>query len=98
MCYESLIEGTATERPLSALLREELRAAVRNGVAAAAVVVAVSLTYGADPTATAGAALGAVVLGAVLHQAVLVVAVAVQRAWRRRVTTRDSTTRAGPNA
>jgi hypothetical protein len=98
MCYESVVDGRATERPLSDLLRGERRAALGNGVAAAAIVVAVSLARGASPATTVGAALAAVVLGALLHQAVLVVAVAVQRTWHRGVAAVDSTPPTGSDA
>jgi len=82
MCYEALVEGD-TERPLAALLRGELWPAVRNGLGAAALVVAVALVAPTTPGAwtVAGAASGALVLGTVLHQAVLAVGVAALR-WR----------------
>jgi len=98
MCYESLTDGTATERPLSVLLGAETRAAVGNGLAAAIIVVAVLFARGAGPAATLGAAIGALVLGTMLHQAVLVVAVAAQRVWSRSVTTLASTSLFGPSA
>jgi hypothetical protein len=98
MCYGSVVDGTVTERPLSALLREERRAALGNGVAAAAIVVAVSLARGVGPVAVVGGALAAAALGAVLHQAVLVVAVTVQRLWHRRVAATDATSSPGPDA
>jgi|GEM_PF-1020146 len=98
MCYESLTDGTATERPLSALLATEIRAAFSNGLAAAAIVVAVLFVRGAGPVATLGAATGAFVLGTLLHQAVLVVAVAAQRVWYRRVATPASTSPVGADA
>lgn len=81
MCYESLIEGDAVERPLTEVLRGELSSAVKNGAAAAAVVLAVLLASGVGPLLVAGAALGAFVLGIALHQAVLVAGIALLR-WR----------------
>ncbi|MEF8852620.1 MAG: hypothetical protein V5A44_09110 [Haloarculaceae archaeon] len=79
MCYESLVDGEATDRPLATLLRGELRDAFANGLGAAALVVAVLVTSGVDPAVTAAAATGALALGTVFHQTVLVVATGVLR-------------------
>jgi len=71
MCYESLLNGEATERSVRDLLREERAAALRNGLAAAALVVAVLVADGAAAPLVVGLTVAAVALGAVLHQAVL---------------------------
>lgn len=81
MCYESLIDGDAAERPLTEVLRGELSSAVTDGAVAAAVVLAVLLANGVVPLLVAGATVGAFVLGIALHQAVLVAGIAVLR-WR----------------
>lgn len=79
MCYESLLNGEAAERSVVDLLREERRAALRNGLAAAVLVVAVLVAEGAAAWTVAALAVAAVALGAALHQAVLVAgAVAVR--------------------
>jgi len=72
MCYESLLNGEATERSLRALLRAERRAALRNGLAAAVLVAAVLLVEGAAAWLVVALAVAAVALGAALHQVVLV--------------------------
>lgn len=79
MCYESLVDGEAAERPLATLLRAELRDAVKNGLAAAVLVVGVLAARGADPAVTTLSAAGALALGVVLHQALLVVATGAVR-------------------
>jgi heme A synthase len=81
MCYESLVEGEGTERPLAALLRAELRDALKTGLATGMIVVAVLATSGLDSVLTAVAAVGALALGAAVHQALLVVAAVVLRVW-----------------
>ena len=81
MCYESLIEGDATERPLAALLRAELCGALQNGFAAALIVVAVLGARGVDPSLLAVSATGALAFGTVVHQAVLVVGTVALRIW-----------------
>jgi hypothetical protein len=72
MCYESLLNGDAAERSLGVLLREERRAALRNGLATAVLVAAVLIAEGAAAWMVGALAVAAVALGAVLHQAVLV--------------------------
>jgi hypothetical protein len=83
MCYESLLNGDATERPLSALRREERPKALLNGAAAGLVVAAVLLAGGTGVALTAAIATLAVAFGAVVHQVVLVVAVLSVRAYDR---------------
>lgn len=71
MCYGPLTDGSATERPITSLLRSELVPAVRNGVLAAAIVLGVLLFEGTPVWLILWSAIGAVVLGTVLHQFVL---------------------------
>jgi hypothetical protein len=98
MCYESLVEGDATDRPLAALLRAELRDALQNGLGAAAIVVAVLATRGVDPVVTAVAAAGALALGGAVHQALLVAAVVALRARASTGIGRQSNDAAGHEA
>ena len=81
MCFESLINGDATERPLRELLRAETASALKDATIAATVGLTVLLAGGTGPLLTGGAALAALALGFVLHQAVLVAGVALVR-WR----------------
>ena len=82
MCFEALIDGDATEKPLRSLLRDETASAVNNdGVTTVTVGLTVLLAGGTGPLLTGGAALAALALGFVLHQAVLVAGVALVR-WR----------------
>ncbi|QLH77615.1 hypothetical protein HZS55_10030 [Halosimplex rubrum] len=83
MCYESLLNGEAAERSVRDLLREERRAALRNGLAAAVLVVAVLIVEGAAAWTVVALAVAAVALGAVLHQAVLVAGAAAVRVRHR---------------
>lgn len=80
MCYESLVDGDATENSIGELLRGEATEALLNGVVAGAVVALVlaSRGFGAGPVVALGTA--AVLLGAALHQVVLLAGVAVLRA------------------
>jgi hypothetical protein len=81
MCYESLTNGTAVERPLSTLLRAEAPSAVKDGVVAAALVT-VALVAGGVPTAwVVATAVGTLALTALAHELVLVAGVALVR-WR----------------
>jgi len=82
MCYESLLNGDATERPLHALRREERSKAFQNGVAAGGIVVAVLLMQGADLGLVAVLAVAAIALGTLLHQGLLVGAVLALRSYR----------------
>ncbi|MFB6298333.1 MAG: hypothetical protein ABEH56_07415 [Salinirussus sp.] len=94
MCYESLLNGEAAERPIVELLRAELPGALKDGTVAALAVVAVLAASATPPVLIAGAALGAVLLGVALHQAVLVAGTGLVR-WRvsrTRSTTDDSGT------
>ena len=81
MCYDSLLNGDATDRSLGTLLRAETGSALKNGVVAAAVVLAVLLAGESGPLLAAGSALAALALGYLLHQIVLLAGVAVVR-WR----------------
>jgi len=83
MCYESLLNGDATERSLRDLLVDERSKAVENGIVAALLVVVVLSVAGSETVLTAGMALLAMVLGAALHQSLLVAAVLVIRAHGR---------------
>jgi len=81
MCYGSLVDGDAVERPLVELLRGELPSALKDGTAAAAVVLAVLLINDVGPPLIVGATAGAFLLGIALYQAVLVAGVALLRWW-----------------
>jgi Mg/Co/Ni transporter MgtE len=81
MCYESLLNGDATDRSLGALLRAETGSALTNGGVAAAVVLAVLLVGDSGPLLAAGSAVAALALGYLLHQTVLLAGVALVR-WR----------------
>jgi len=81
MCFEALVNGGAAEKPLSDLVRDEMSSAVKDGAAAALVVLALVVAGGASPALVAGVVLGTAVLGVVVHQFVLVAGVAVVRAW-----------------
>lgn len=83
MCYGALLNGDATDQPLTTLRREERPKALLNGLAAGLIVVAVLLANGASATLAAGATAGAVGLGAVFHQVLLVAAVLTVRAYDR---------------
>lgn len=78
MCYDPLVEGDA-DQPVTAMLRAELAAAVRNGAVAGVVVLAVLLVDGAPAWVVAASVAGALVLGTVLHQALLVAGALVVR-------------------
>jgi len=82
-CYESLLNGDATERSLREPLTEERWKAVGNGVAAGLLVVALLPAGGADAALTAGLAVLAVLLGTVFHQLLLVAGVLVTRVHGR---------------
>ncbi|PSP30770.1 hypothetical protein BRC64_11655 [Halobacteriales archaeon QH_10_67_22] len=94
MCYEALRNGDATEKPLGAIVRAELRDALTTGLAAALIVASVLFSGSTELASLVPLALAALGLGAVLHQSLLVAGVAVQarRNGRgtRRLTDRDS--------
>lgn len=82
MCFDSLVEGDATEKPLRTLLRAELGSALANaGVATVAVGLMLLLVGGVAPLVVGAASIVALAAGVLLHQAVLVAGVAVVR-WR----------------
>jgi hypothetical protein len=79
MCFQSLIDDEEASKPLGTLIRQELPYAVREGLVAAAIVLAV-LLVGQTPAWIIGVSMvGAVVLGVVLHQFVLVAGLGVRR-------------------
>jgi len=80
MCYEALRNGDATEKPLGAIVRAELRDALTTGLAAALIVASVLFSGSTELASLVPLALAALGLGAVLHQSLLVAGVAVQRA------------------
>lgn len=73
MCYGPLTNGNATEQSIPALLRSEWYPAIRNGVLAAVIVLAVLLLEGTPLWIILATTLGALTLGIVLHQFVLLV-------------------------
>lgn len=81
MCYESLVNDDATEKPLGELIREEMGSAVVDAGIATTVVVLMLAVAGTPPLLVAGAAVGAVGLTLVVHQLVLVAGVLLVR-WR----------------
>lgn len=89
MCYESLLNGDATERSVGSLLHRERWYAVRSGVAAAAVTMLALVSAGTAAGLTAASTIGALLLGTVLHQTVLLVGIGLLRLWHRRSTDRD---------
>lgn len=80
-CFDPLLDGEATERPLGAMIDEEWTDAAINGLEAAVLTVAVLLWQGTPLLLVGMAALGAILLGALLHQVVLIVGVFLLRAW-----------------
>jgi cystathionine beta-lyase/cystathionine gamma-synthase len=88
MCYQSLLNGDATERSLPTLLRGERWFALRSGIAAAAVTVLALFSEGFGLDVTVALGVGALVLGFLLHQAVLIGGACALRLWERRVGTR----------
>ncbi|MFB6178082.1 MAG: hypothetical protein ABEI99_13275 [Halobaculum sp.] len=89
MCYESLLNGDATEQPVRSLLSGERRYAIRSGVAAATVTLLALLSGGTGLGLTLASVIGALLLGTALHQAVLLVGVGLLRVWHRRPSGRD---------
>jgi hypothetical protein len=83
MCFAALLNGDATRRSLSEIIRAELSRAVANGAVAALLVVGVLAVEGTPLGLAAVLALGALLLGTVLHQAVLAGGVLVLRGRRR---------------
>lgn len=79
MCFAALLNGDARGRPIAALVRRELPAAVRTGVVAAAAVAVVLVTAGGGPAAVGSRAAAALALAVGLHTAVLVAGIAVLR-------------------
>lgn len=82
MCFESLIDGDATEKPLRELVRDETGSALKDaGVATITVAVVLVVAGGVAPALVGAAALAAFVFGFLLHLAVLVGGVGVVRWW-----------------
>jgi Mg/Co/Ni transporter MgtE len=86
MCYESLLNGDATEKPVFSLLRGELASALKNGLVAALAVAVVLFWAGGGVVPTALRAVAALALGVALHQAVLLVGIVAVRTRDRAVT------------
>jgi len=91
MCYQPLVDDEEASKPLGDLLRDGLRSAAREGLLAAAIVLAVLGLNGTPAWLGAAAAAGAFLLAILLHQAILVVGIGV----RRRLTAAGDAT-AGP--
>jgi sugar phosphate permease len=79
MCYESLLNGDATDSSVTELLRREMGSAFRNGLGAGAIVTAVLLWRSVAPSLLVGSAVAAVVLGALIHQLVLLAGIQLVR-------------------
>jgi hypothetical protein len=83
MCYDSLLNGEATERSLGDLLRAELKEALGTGALGGLFVLAVLFVQGmAGPALMVGLALAAVPLGAALQLGVFTLGVAALRLAR----------------
>jgi hypothetical protein len=86
MCYDRLVnDDDVTETGAVELVRTESVCALRNGVLAGVIVLAVLLFEGAPPWLLAASVGGAVGLGWVLHQSLLLAGAGVLRArarWR----------------
>ncbi len=80
MCFDSLIDGDATEKPLRQLVSEEMSSALKDaGVTTVTVALVLLLAGGVAPGIVAAATVVAFFAGVVLHQAVLVVGVGLVR-------------------
>jgi len=80
-CYACLVNGGATEKPLTQLVREETASAVTDAGIATTVVVVMLLAVGIGPALVVGGAVATAVLTYVFHQVVLVAGVCTAR-WR----------------
>jgi uncharacterized membrane protein YidH (DUF202 family) len=83
MCFESLIDGDATEKRLRELVRDETGSALKDAaVATITVGVVLVVAGGVAPALVGAAALAAFVFGFLLHLVVLVAGVGVVR-WQK---------------
>lgn len=82
MCFEALIDGDATEKPLRELIREEMGSAVKDaGIATVTVGLMLVVVGGVPLELVAAATLAAFAFGLLLHQLVFVAGVGLVR-WR----------------
>jgi hypothetical protein len=79
MCFQSLIDDEEASESVGTLIRREFPYAVRQGLLAAAIVLAVLVVSQTPAWIIGVSTVGAVLFGIALHQFVLVVGLGVRR-------------------